>query len=56
MVKKLTMCNLINLKGKVVNVSRLSNLNRLRNLNRLNGMGGVDSWAGKTVCSLNQNA
>jgi len=51
-VKKLTMCNLINLKGKVVNVSRLSNLNRLGNLNWLNGMGGVDSLAGKTVCSL----
>jgi hypothetical protein len=51
-VKKLTMCNLINLKCKVVNVSRLSNLNWLSNLNLLNGMGGVDSWAGKTVCSL----
>jgi hypothetical protein len=51
-VKKLTMCNLINLKGEVVNVCRLSNLNRLGNLNWLNGMGGVNSWAGKTVCSL----
>ncbi len=51
-IKKLTVCNLINLKGEVVNVSRLSNLNRLGNLNWLNGMGSVNSWAGKTVCSL----